>query len=452
MNSKSNSKTKMIIGNGIVVTRDAKNRVIEQGAIYIEDSHIAAIGATDVIRQQYKDSEVTYVDAEGMLIMPGYINAHEHIYSAFARGLSIPGKHPMNFLEILNDTWWHMDRHLTLEQTYDSAAATYLESIRNGVTFVSDHHAGYGSITGSLEQIARAADELGVRTCLAYEISDRDGMEKRDASIRENMHFLEQAEKKHSSMLKGLVGLHASFTLSDETLEMCREQNTTGAGYHVHVAEGLYDETHCQKQYGMSVVERLERQGILGTKTVAGHCIHISEQDMDILKSTGTTVVHNPESNMGNAVGAPDVLTMMDKGIRVGLGTDGYTHDMLESLKVANLLQKHRRGLPDRGFTEGCNMMFRNNARIASDLIEETCGVLENGALADIILVDYKPITPLTSDNIDGHLMFGVSGAMTDSTIIHGKLLMRHRKMLHVDEEKILHACRQSADALWKTL
>ncbi len=442
--------SKILVGNGILVTRDSENHFYDKGAVCIEGERILEAGDHALLLRKYPDAE--YIDAEGMLIMPGFINTHQHIYSEFARGLSIPGNNPMNFLEILDGTWWHIDRNLSLNETYYSAVSCGIECIKNGVTFISDHHASFGEITGSLDRIADALKMLGIRACLAYEISDRDGMEKRDASIEENMQFIERVRSEDTNMLKGLVGLHASFTLSDETLDLICRKNVHDAGYHVHVAEGRYDEDHCRKTYGRSVVTRLIEKGILNSDSVAGHCIHISTEDMDLLAENGVTVVHNPESNMGNAVGAPDIITMFDKGIRVGLGTDGYTSDMMESVKVANTLQKHRRALPDRGFTEAAAMCFDNNAAIASDIIGEPYGSIKSGLPADIIIVDYEPVTPLNKDNINGHLIFGVSGSMTDTTIINGKILMRHRKLINADEKEIMAKSREAAENLWKKL
>lgn len=439
----------LIIGNGTLYTGGKDKRLIEDGAVVVDGTRILEVGDHKVLKKKYPDAE--FIDANGMLIMPGFINAHEHIYSAFARGLSMPGEPVKDFLEILEFLWWKIDRHLTLEQTYYSAIATYIESIKNGVTFVSDHHASYFHIPGSLGEIERAARRLGVRTCLCYEISDRDGNEKRDEAIAENVDFLNKVATEKDPMISGLFGLHASFTLSNDTLRLCREANEAEVGYHVHVAEGIWDNIQCENEYGMSVVERLYKNDILRPNSVAGHCIHINSRDMDILAESGTTVIHNPESNMGNAVGAPDVIGLLDKGVRVGLGTDGYTHDILESLKVANILQKHRRGLPDRGFVEALTCL-ENNADIASDIVGEKVGVLEPGALADIILMDYKPNTPIDADNFGGHMMFGMSGAMVNTTIINGRLVMKNRVLVDVDEDQLLAECSKSAESLWQTL
>lgn len=439
----------LLIGNGIIYTGPKEGKIIEDGGILISENRIQKIAKASQLRKEYPQAE--YIDAEGMLIMPGFINAHEHIYSAFARGLSIPGNHPQGFLEILDGTWWKIDRNLTLDQVYYSAVSTYIESIKNGVTFVNDHHASYFDIPGSLSMIKKAADALGVRTCLCYEVSDRDGQAKAMEAIEENISFIEMCARDKNSMTKALFGLHASFTLSDETIALCREKNIANVGYHVHIAEGIYDQEQCKEKYKMTVVERLNKEGLLGPNTLAGHCIHITERDMDILADTKTTVIHNPESNMGNAVGAPDVIRMLDKGIKVGLGTDGYTHDILESLKVANILQKHKRQLPDRGFLEALACLT-NNAEIASHVVEDKVGNICEGYLADIIFVDYKPNTPLTENNIGGHLMFGMTGAMTDTTIINGQIVMRHRVLKGVDEDSLLLQCQESAKALWQSL
>lgn len=440
----------ILIGNGRLITRDKDKPYIENGAVAIEGSSILETGEYHILKDKYKDA--TFLDAKGKVIMPGLINAHNHIYSAFARGLSIPGNHPSNFLEILEGTWWKIDRNLDLNQTYYSAIATYIESIKNGVTTVLDHHASYKEVKGSLFQIAKAASHCGVRTCLSYEISDRDGEDKMKEAVEETFDFLQYANKKGDSMLRAMIGMHASFTLSDETIQFCKERNFMQAGYHIHVAEGEYDELKCQQKYGCSVVKRLEQLELLGEKTIAGHCIHISKEDMDILKHTNTTVIHNPESNMGNAVGCPDVLTMLDKGLTVGLGTDGFTNDMLESVKVAHVLQKHNSKNPSRGFVEAAKLLFENNATIASNMFGLTLGVIKEGSAADLIVVDYQPYTPICADNVDGHILFGMSGSMTDTTIINGTIRMKNREVLIENKEKLMEECVNVSSQLWRTL
>ena len=380
--------------------------------------------------------------------MPAFINVHEHIYSSFARGLSIKGYDPKGFLDILDGMWWTIDRNLTLRDTYLSAMATYVDCIKNGVTTVFDHHASFGSIGGSLFEIERAAKEAGVRSCLCYEVSDREGMDKTRASVMENAEFIRHALKDDSGMIAGMMGMHAQFTISDETFALAAENKPEEVGYHIHVAEGIEDLHHCLKHYGKRIVDRLMDHGILGGKTLLGHCIYINPHEMDLLKETDTMVVHNPESNMGNACGCPPTMELVRRGILTGLGTDGYTHDMMESFKVANVLHKHHLCDPNAAWTEVPRMLFENNAKIASRYFEPELGVLREGAAGDVIIVAYDPLTPMDENNINGHLVFGVTGHDVVTTVANGKVLMKDRRLTRIDEEKVMADCRQAAAEL----
>ena len=436
----------LVLGNGRVITRDALCPFIEDGAVAIEDAKICRVGRTQDIRPAFPDAE--YIDAKGGLIMPAFINVHEHIYSSFARGLSIKGYDPKGFLDILDGMWWIIDRNLTLRDTYLSAMATYVDCIKNGVTTVFDHHASFGSIGGSLFEIERAAKEAGVRSCLCYEVSDRDGMDKTRASVMENAEFIRHALKDDSGMIAGMMGMHAQFTISDETFALAAENKPEEVGYHIHVAEGIEDLHHCLKHYGKRIVDRLMDHGILGGKTLLGHCIYINPHEMDLLKETDTMVVHNPESNMGNACGCPPTMELVRRGILTGLGTDGYTHDMMESFKVANVLHKHHLCDPNAAWTEVPRMLFENNAKIAGRYFEPELGVLREGAAGDVIIVAYDPLTPMDENNINGHLVFGVTGHDVVTTVANGKVLMKDRRLTRIDEEKVMADCRQAAAEL----
>ncbi|MBQ7582645.1 MAG: putative aminohydrolase SsnA [Lachnospiraceae bacterium] len=440
----------LLVGNGKVITRDAKQPFIEGGAIVIDGDKIKAVGTEKSLRENYPDA--AYVNAHGGVIMPGFINTHEHIYSALARGLSIKGYVPKGFLEILDGMWWNIDRHLTLEGTYASAIATYIECIKCGVTTIFDHHASYGSIRSSLSTIEKAAKKAGIRSCLCYEVSDRDGGGKMREAALENEEFLQHAKEDKSHMIAGMFGLHASFTLSDDTLDYCREHTPEGSGYHIHVAEGIEDLHDCLKKHGKRIVDRLMDHGILGDKTLLAHCIYVNDHEMELIRETDTMVVHNPESNMGNACGCPPTMEMVHKGILTGLGTDGYTHDMTESYKVANLLHKHFLCDPNAAWGEVPAMLFDNNAKIAQRLFDLPVGILKEGAAADVIITDYVPTTPMNADNLNSHILFGMSGRSVITTIANGQVLMRDRVLQNMDEEAELAHVREAAENLWKSV
>ena len=437
----------LIIGNGRLITRGSPNRLIENGAVVTDGHLIKEVGKTPELLSKYGDAE--FINANGGVIMPGLINAHNHIYSAFARGISIEGYAPSSFPEILDGLWWNIDRHLLIEDTRWSAMATYLYCIRNGCTTVLDHHASYGGIRGSLFAIAEAAKELGVRTCLCYEVSDRDGEDKKHEAVNENAEFIRYTKSDNSDMLKGMMGMHASFTVSDSTVALCRENTPEGIGFHIHVAEGIEDVNDSLSKYSKRVINRLNDLGILGKFTITGHCIHVNDEEMDIIKETDTMVVHNPESNMGNAVGIPPCMEMMKRGILLGLGTDGYTNDMFESEKVANIIHKHVLADPGAAWSEVPAMLFENNSKICSRVFSVKTGVLEKGAAADIVISDYIPLTPMTADNCDGHILFGMSGRSIVTTIINGVMRMKDRELIGIDADAILEKCRERSGAMW---
>ena len=440
----------LIIGNGKLFTRNDEMPFVENGAVAIEGTKIAAVGETEVIKKQYGDAE--FIDAKGGVIMPAFINTHEHIYSAMARGLSIKGYNPKGFLDILDGQWWTIDRHLTLEQTKYSAVETLISCIRNGVTTVFDHHASFGQIGGSLFTIADVAKELGVRACLCYEISDRDGMDKARESVMENAEFIRYALKDDTDMIAGMMGMHAQFTISDATMELAAANKPDEVGYHIHVAEGIEDLHDCLKKYGKRIVDRLMDFNILGEKTLLGHCIYINPHEMDLIKDTNTMVVHNPESNMGNACGCPPTMELVHRGILTGLGTDGYTHDMIESYKVANVLHKHHLCDANAAWGEVPKMLFENNAAIANRYFKTPLGVLKEGAAGDVIVVDYNPPTQLDASNINGHILFGMTGRDVVTTVANGRVLMKDREIKVIDVEEAMAKCREESAKLWHSI
>lgn len=440
----------LVIGNGKLFTRNDEMPFVENGAVAIEGTKIAAVGETEAIKKQYGDAE--FIDAKGGVIMPAFINTHEHIYSAMARGLSIKGYNPKGFLDILDGQWWTIDRHLTLEQTKYSAVETLISCIRNGVTTVFDHHASFGQIGGSLFTIADVAKELGVRACLCYEISDRDGMDKARESVMENAEFIRYALKDDTDMIAGMMGMHAQFTISDATMELAAANKPDEVGYHIHVAEGIEDLHDCLKKYGKRIVDRLMDFNILGEKTLLGHCIYINPHEMDLIKDTNTMVVHNPESNMGNACGCPPTMELVHRGILTGLGTDGYTHDMIESYKVANVLHKHHLCDANAAWGEVPKMLFENNAAIANRYFKTPLGVLKEGAAGDVIVVDYNPPTQMDASNINGHILFGMTGRDVVTTVANGRVLMKDREIKVIDVEEAMAKCREESAKLWHSI
>ena len=441
----------ILLANGKLITRDPEGvGYLPDGGVVTDGGRIVAVGATAELKAAYPQAE--FVDARGGVIMPGLINAHTHIYSSLARGLSINGYAPTNFYEVLDGQWWYIDRNLDLAATRASAQALVMESIKQGVTTIFDHHASFCEIPGSLAEIAQVTTDMGIRASLCYEVSDRDGEEKSIQSVEENREFIDWCERNPSDMLKPMFGGHALFTISDRTFERMNAANNGRVGYHIHVSEGMNDVYDSLQNYGRRPVQRLQDHGILGEKTILGHCIHVNTAEMDIIRATDSMCGNNPESNMGNAVGISPVLQLHKKGILIGMGTDAYTNDMLESIKVALCSQRHNACLPGVGWGEVTDMLFRNNAKMAARCGFPTLGMLKPGAAADVIVMDYKPFTPFSDANIDGHMLFGMTGRQCQTTMVNGKILMLDRQLVNIDEEAVNAHILEVSKKLWGKL
>ena len=453
----------ILIGNGTVVTLGTQNQLIENGAVLVRDGRIAAIGMDTTMRQQYPDVE--YVDANDGLIIPGFLCAHTHFYGAFARGMAIPGEPPRNFPEILERLWWRLDKLLTLEDTKASTEMFMADAIRCGTTCVVDHHASPNAIEGSLDVIADAVEQAGIRACLAYEVSDRDGLGVAADGIRENERFIHslragRRQQGEAGIIAASYGLHASFTLSTATLERCAAGGAElGVGFHIHVAEDSSDEKDSISRYGMRVVNRLEADNILGPRSIAAHCVHVRSGEMSCLAETHTNSVHNPRSNMNNAVGRAPVEEMVRAGVNIGLGNDGFSMNMMQEMKAAYLL--HKLALEDPRVMPGdlvLNLAFQHNARIMDAVFSPfspdfpRVGELSVGSAADLVLLDYLPPTPLTAGNFPWHLIFGMDAHHVNSTMVAGRWLMRNRQLLTVDEARIHARTRELSQALWKRM
>jgi len=435
----------LIVGNGVVITLGDDNKLMPASAVLIRDGIINAVDTDQEIRELSSDAE--YLDANGRLIMPGYINAHHHLYSTFARGLAPHPPAPYTFVEILEQMWWPMDNVLELEDLYYSALVPMIDCIKKGVTTIIDHHESQGCQLGSLDQLARAARELGIRSSFSLGISDRFG--KGVEGIEENVRFIKEVQASspaEQKMITGMFALHAAFTVNNDTLERAvAEADKLGVGFHIHVAEAESDEEDSVEKYGMRILERLKEKGTLGPKSLAIHCVHIDDNEMNILKETGTAAVHNPESNMNNAVGVAPILEMMEKGIEVGLGTDAMTSNMCKEVQLANILQHLAKMDPRVAFVESCNLLLDNNPRIASRLFDNEVGVLKPGAAGDVIVVDYLPPTPMSGANFLGHFLFGICETAVNATVVNGKILMKDKQVIGIDEEAINARSRELA-------
>ena len=438
----------LLIINANLVTWDKPNQILPDYGVYIKDGKILEFGPQAELQTRFPSAKI--MDARGQLVLPGNICAHTHFYGTFSRGMAIPGNAPENFGQILEKLWWPLDKSLSEADVRYSALLCQVDAIKHGTTTLIDHHASPNFINGSLDVIAETVELSGVRAALCYEVTDRDGIEKTKAGIAENVRFINSVKTRNSN-LAAVFGLHAPLTLSSATLDLCRAAVDPEVGFHIHVSESKDDGLVIKQNAGMRPVEWLNKHGILGHHSIAAHCIHMDEFEMEILAETQTWVTHQPRSNMNNAVGVSPAQQMLDKGIKVCLGNDGFSNAMWDEWKTAYLVHKLNSGDPRSmgGYTV-TDMAIYNNAALAKDLFSTDIGIIKTGAAADLIFVDYDPPTPMTGANLPWHILFGFQNSMVTTTIVGGKVLMKDRQLLTLDEKEIAAKSRELSAKTWE--
>lgn len=437
----------MIITNATLVTWGQTNQVLTDHALRIKNGRITDIDSTRTLVEQYPDEG--HLDAHSQLVMPGNICAHTHFYGAYARGMAIPGPAPEDFPQILKRLWWPLDKALDRDAVRLSALVCLIDAVKHGTTTLIDHHASPNFIDGSLDVIANAVEQAGLRAVLCYEVTDRDGDEKMHMGIAENMRFMNNI---HRPQIAATFGLHASLTLNDAALRACADSAPSDVGFHIHVAEHEADEEDSLRKSSQRIVNRLQEYSIWRPKTIAAHCVHIDEQELRILHDKGVWVTHQPRSNMNNAVGAMAFDDMIGQGMNICIGNDGFSNNMWAEWKAAYLLHKVVSRDPRRA--NGADIVqaaVYNNARLAEQFFPgQTIGELSVGATADLIFVDYHPFTPLHGGNLPWHILFGFEASMVTTTIVNGNVLMRDRQLLTLNEEEITREALALAPSVWE--
>jgi putative selenium metabolism protein SsnA len=417
-----------------------------QGAVLIEGDRVAEVGPAAELEARHPSA--TRLDAAGNLCTPGLVNAHMHLYSTFARGMAPCGPAPTRFVEVLERLWWRLDRALSREDLYPSAVIPLCDGLRAGVTTVNDHHASPRAIEGSLDEIARAFRDVGVRGVLCYEVSDRDGPAVAQAGIEENVRFARATAADPS--LRGMMGLHASFTLSDETLGRAASRaRALGVGVHVHAAEDRADEEDALRRSGVRVAHRLDGHGALGPEDILAHGVHLDDSEVALLCERGAALVHNPQSNANNAVGWGRLPPRLAAGLRVGLGSDGMTSALLDEARMALLMARHELRDPAAAWDAVERILIEGSPAIAARRFGAPLGVLSPGALADLVVWDYVPPTAVSPASFLGHALFGLTQAQARDVLVGGRHCLERGVVRGVDEAAVRAEARERSAALW---
>jgi putative selenium metabolism protein SsnA len=442
----------MLITNAKIITWGTPNQILEDHAVRIDGQKISRIEPQNQLLKEFPTDEV--LDAKGQLLLPGLICAHTHFYGAFSRGMAIPGAAPADFPQILQKLWWPLDQSLTLEDVKYSTLVCLVDAIKHGNTTLFDHHASPNAIDGSLDVIAEAIMQSGLRGVLCYEVTDRGGEERAQKGIKENTRMIEKVKSGNfEGRIKTNFGIHASLTVSEKTLDNCRKAADGKTGFHIHVAEHPVDEYDSLQKTGKRVIDRLSCHEMLGPDTIIVHGVHMDMKEVEMLAHTKSWLSHQPRSNMNNAVGMADIDSILRIGVKVCLGNDGFSNAMWDEWRTCYLAHKLWNRDPQRmNGNYVVEMAAYNNAKLASHYFqgEGAIGTIEEGAQADLILVDYAPFTEMTAGNLPWHILFGFRDSMVTMTMAAGKVLMKDRQLSSLDEEAIAVRASELSKYVWK--
>ena len=385
------------------------------------------------------------VNLSGNYILPGFVNSHTHLYSALSRGMSSPKNAPRNFIEILQKVWWKLDEALDEESIYFSALVGAIEAVKFGTTTLVDHHASPNHIRGSLDLIKNGLSKVGLRGVLCYETTDRGGMKKRDLGLEENERFV--TENANNPYFRGTIGGHASFTLCNDSLRKMGElASMYDCGVHVHVAEDKADTLDSIENYNTDIIGRLDDLGVLRKKSIFAHGVHLHQKQLAKVENAGAWMVHNPRSNMNNAVGYAPLNWY---GTHSALGTDGFPADMFDEAKFGyfrNAESGHRAEF------SRLPMMLNNGQKLASEFFGRPLGTIAKNSPADLVVLEYHSSTPINYQNILGHFLFGMNSAMVQHVMVNGNWIVWNRQLIGIDEEAVMEKAKKVAAKLWKKM
>lgn len=430
---------------------DTQQRILEGHSVAIEQGRVSEIGKTSDLQRKHTAAQV--LDAEGRIVMPGIVCSHSHLYGMLLRGASLKITPPSDFTQILQRVWWPVDEAMNFEDAYASALIASVEFAKSGVTTFADTYSGPNSISGVLDHIARAVNEVGIRGFIAFEATERHSKDEGAKGLEENVRFAKNIQTQPDGKTKPLFSIHASFTVSDDLIKQVKTQ---AAKYHapitIHVSEGIGDVHHNLENYGKRTVERLRDVGLVGPSVVLVHCVNIDENEINIIARTGTGVAHNPMSNMLNAVGVAPVVRMLQEKINVGLGNDGYIFDMFENMRAAFLLHrvyhKNPNAIAPYAILE---MATTNGARLYG--MEKEIGSIEQGKKADIVIIKPSVLpTPLNANSVVGHLINTVDGDDVETVLVDGKPIVKNKQLTTFDEAKAQSLSQAAASKLWARL
>ena len=381
------------------------------------------------------------IDAAGRVILPGLVNAHNHIYSALSKGIPVKDSFG-DFSGILKNLWWKLDSVLSKKEVKLSTIISIKEAFENGVTTMFDHHISMEFIENSLQTMANLFDEFDMKGGLAFETTNRYGKDNFEKIVNENISFF-----KKNGNIKAFFGMHALLTLDYENLKYISQKIPDDMPIHIHIAECEADEIAAKEKYGKSIIEILDDFSLLKDDSILVHNSNISQREIDILKDKKVFLVQAINSNMNNAQNAANIHNLINNGLKVTVGSDGMTSNILRLFKDSFLFTKYQNQNPDIGFDEMKKML------LTSFEIKEVFGFsmgLNQDEPADFVITNYAPYTPFTKNNFIGHFIYGITESTAKHVFSNGKLVLDNENLTNPKLQEIIDKSSEISQELFE--
>lgn len=429
-----------LIKNATIVTMNNENDIIKNGHITIVDDRIEYVGES--FPEDFTPQMV--IDGHDKVVMPGLINSHVHTPMGLLR--SYADDLPLH--EWLFDKVFPVEDQLTSDDVYWASMLGIAEMIRSGVT-------GFADMYFFMDDIAKAVYKAGIRAHLSrglqcFQLDYDLALDKR---LQENERLFHDWNGEANGRIRVGFGPHAVYTCVPEYIQACVEfADRLGADIHVHVSETLKENEECYEKYKKSPVQHLYELGVFKRPTIAAHCVHLSEEDMDILSENKVSVVYNPGSNLKLGSGIAPVTKMIDKGINIALGTDGASSNnnlnMFEEIHLSALISKGVEQEPTAiKAYDALQMAVTNGAKALG--FDKDIGVIRAGMKADLILIDMNKPHFYPRHNILANLVYSAQAADVDTVLVDGKVLMEKGELKTIDFEEVVYHINKIAGRIF---
>ncbi len=425
---------------------NAKEKPLENFGVRIEDDQITHVAPNEKLKSMFPQDEIW--DAVGQVLAPGFVDTHTHLYGLLAHGIPLD-KAPSGFMPFLEEYWWPLiENRLDPQAICTATEVNCTEMIRSGITSFYDCVEAPHALPGILNQQAEVVRKWKLRGILSFEATQRVSPENGQLGLQENFDFIRSTQA-NSDLVRGMMCYHTTFTCDAPFIQQAyRMAEETGSLVHAHCSEGTYEPQAALKNYGKRPIQYYEELGVLSPRSLLSQCIQIDAAEIELMAKRQVRMTHMPLSNCEVGGGIAPVPALIEAGVSVGLGSDGYVTDFFEVMRGAFLIHKANQQNPQ---VMPANLVWHLATEGGAQAIGlENVGRIAPGWQADLQLIHPKLPTPIKEHNIFDQLLLFCHQTDVTGTVCAGKILMKNSVVLGADEEGLRCQLHQIAEQFWK--